>query len=82
MAFLYSPPTYPVGHRVRGTRSMWHRDVWSTSVWRLGGVWHQATTPAYEDYAGADFFFNTPTIIPPELVGELTAFGIGTITTV
>jgi hypothetical protein len=78
VANLYSPPTREEIHRIKGSLSI--RSTISTSVWKISGQWHNATEPAGDDWLGADWFFNTPTVVSDAVATELIAYGVGTIT--
>jgi hypothetical protein len=78
VANLYSPPTREEIHVIKG--SLCFRETISTTVWKISGQWHNAVEPAGDDWLGADWFFNTPTVVTDAVAAELTAFGLGVIT--
>jgi hypothetical protein len=78
VANLYTPPQREEIHVVKGSLAV--RSKISTSVWKVGGLWFNGIEPAGDDWLGATWFFNTPTVVSDAVAAELIAYGVGTIT--
>jgi hypothetical protein len=81
--FLFTPPSVRVQGVVNGTFGLVYGWDMSQSVWKdAAGVWHVQQTPRTEDVIVASAYFNAPTLVDQDTADELTAAGIGTVTSV
>ena len=78
--YLYSPPTWNNVQLIEG--SLRRSVTTSTTVYRVGGVWHNVLTPGMDDPIvpncdkasdGTLCYFNRPTVVPTELYAGLAA---------
>jgi hypothetical protein len=82
--YLYAPPSYEQ-HAIMHKALRYHTTV-STTVYRIGGVWHNVLTPGQgaPDPAACDvirpntstalrLYFNKPMVIPDDIHDELAA---------
>jgi hypothetical protein len=78
--YLYAPPSYEQ-HAIMHKALRYHTTV-STTVYRIGGVWHNVLTPGMgaPDPSDCDVtstgllcYFNTPVNVPSELHDGLAA---------
>lgn len=80
MAYLYTPPQWRNVQIMEG--ALRYGIPTSTVTYKLNGVWYNTQTPAIGETDGATWMFYTPTIVDSATAAELTAFGVGTVTTV
>lgn len=75
MAKLYTPPQWLNRGRIRG--SLTYKFPVSTTTFKKGGVWQNIQSPGQGVTDGADYVFNTPTIVSDALAVEIAASGVG-----
>lgn len=80
MSYLYTPPEWQNVRAFPGAWALRFSIPTSTCVYRRGGVWVNVLSPGPDDVedididdSGLTLFFQTPTVVPDSLYGELAA---------
>lgn len=77
MPYLFTPPQIIQTVVHPDSRALSWKFATSSTVWRIGGVWHYAFTPSAEERDGADYCFTGPVVVANNIATELRAAGIG-----